>query len=345
MLDFYAEQGIILETTCPHTPQQNGVVERKHRHLLETARALKIEANLPTRFWGECILTATYIINRLPSKVIENKTPYELLYGEKPNYDHMRVLGCMAYYRSVETKGDKFEIKGRPGIFMGYPSGTKGYKVYDPSHDKIVISRDVKFAEKLFPYRNKGSKPEEDIFKYPQTKEGSFNDDGNIELARHTERDEGQNADGVLRSTNHLDNLEQMEMDELGFNSSEINFENRHPLEETGPNDGLKESAENENEGIESHCQNDAAVREKRNRTRPAHLDDYEVQLPPSLDRAQPSSDQQSSTVCPIANVVSYDKFSDSHKAFLTAITSNDEPKILNKPYRIRSGEMPCKER
>ncbi|KAI3785701.1 hypothetical protein L1987_44825 [Smallanthus sonchifolius] len=138
MLSFYADQGIILETTCPHTPQQNGVVERKHRHLLETARALKNEANLPTRFWGECILAAT-------------------------------VLGCMAYYRNIETKGDKFEIRGRPGVFMGYPSGTKGYKIYDPNHNKIIISRDVIFAEKFFPFTTKieENKHEDDIFNYP----------------------------------------------------------------------------------------------------------------------------------------------------------------------------------
>ncbi|GKD73081.1 putative RNA-directed DNA polymerase [Tanacetum coccineum] len=102
MIDFYAREGIVLETSCPHTPQQNGVVERKHRHLLETARALKFEANLPTRFWGECVLTAAHVINRLPSEVIENKTPYEILHNSKPNYDHMKVFGCLAYYRSVD---------------------------------------------------------------------------------------------------------------------------------------------------------------------------------------------------------------------------------------------------
>ncbi|GKD15401.1 retrotransposon protein, putative, ty1-copia subclass [Tanacetum coccineum] len=65
----FDKKGIILETSCIHTPQQNGVVERKHRHLLETARALRFEANLPTRFWD--------VINRMPSDVIGNKTPYE----------------------------------------------------------------------------------------------------------------------------------------------------------------------------------------------------------------------------------------------------------------------------
>lgn len=63
MIEFYAQQGIILETTCPHTPQQNRDVERKHRHLLEIARALRFEANLPIKLWGECIMTSTYIIN------------------------------------------------------------------------------------------------------------------------------------------------------------------------------------------------------------------------------------------------------------------------------------------
>ncbi|KAJ0581372.1 putative RNA-directed DNA polymerase [Helianthus annuus] len=167
MMKFYAEEGIVLETTCPHTPQQNGVVERKHRHLLETARALKFEANHPKGFWGECILTATYIINRLPSRVIKNKTPYEMLHGEKPNYDHMRVMGCLAYYRSIETNGDKFEIRGRPGVFMGYPSGTKGYKIFDPSNGKIITSRDVKFSERVFPFSTMTSEnqhKEEDVF-------------------------------------------------------------------------------------------------------------------------------------------------------------------------------------
>ncbi|GJT72711.1 putative RNA-directed DNA polymerase [Tanacetum coccineum] len=154
MIEFYANQGIILETSCIHTPQQNGVVERKHRHLLETARALRFEANLPTRFWGECVLTAAYVINRMPSDVIGNKTPYEVLYNQKPNYDNMRVFGCLAYYKSTETNGDKFKMKGRPGVFLGYPPGTKGYKIFDIIHNKIVISRDVRFIENFFPFAN-----------------------------------------------------------------------------------------------------------------------------------------------------------------------------------------------
>lgn len=85
MIDYYGDNGIILETSCTDTPQQNGIVERKHRHILEITRALRFEAELPIEFWGECVLTATYIINRLPSKVLKHKTPYEILFGKAPS--------------------------------------------------------------------------------------------------------------------------------------------------------------------------------------------------------------------------------------------------------------------
>ncbi|GJU50498.1 putative RNA-directed DNA polymerase [Tanacetum coccineum] len=149
MIEFYANQGIILETSCIHTPQQNGVVERKHRHLLETARALRFEANLPTRFWGECVLTAAYVINRMPSDVIGNKTPYEVLYNQKPNYDNMRVFGCLAYYKSTETNRDKFKMKGRPGVFLGYPPGTKAITSNnEPKHFQQAI-QDPRWMEAM----------------------------------------------------------------------------------------------------------------------------------------------------------------------------------------------------
>ncbi|KAM0024788.1 putative RNA-directed DNA polymerase [Helianthus debilis subsp. tardiflorus] len=152
MKEFYGNQGIILETTCPHTPQQNGVVERKHRHLLEMARALHFEANLPIKFWGECVMTAAYIINRIPSKVLKNKTPYEVLLGKSPSYSHLRVFGCLAYYWNYDTRGDKFEPRGRPGVFLGYPYGTKGYRVYDLELHKLIVSRHVEFIEEKFPF-------------------------------------------------------------------------------------------------------------------------------------------------------------------------------------------------
>ncbi|KAF5815624.1 putative RNA-directed DNA polymerase [Helianthus annuus] len=77
MVSFCNGKGIIHQTSCSYTPQQNGIVERKHRHLLNIARALMFQGGLPLRFWSDCVLTAVYLINRLPTLVLDGKSPYE----------------------------------------------------------------------------------------------------------------------------------------------------------------------------------------------------------------------------------------------------------------------------
>ena len=79
MKKFYVDNGIIGETSCVDTPQQNGRVERKHHHILNTARALQFQASLPLEFWEECALTAANLINRTPTPMLNGKTSYEVL--------------------------------------------------------------------------------------------------------------------------------------------------------------------------------------------------------------------------------------------------------------------------
>ncbi|CAN6557534.1 unnamed protein product [Malus baccata var. baccata] len=99
--NFLRDQGILHETTCPHTPQQNGVAERKNRHILETARALLIGASVPKRFWLEAVTYAVYVINRMPSRVVDFRTPLQVLTEFVPvvstNTLSPRVFGCVAY--------------------------------------------------------------------------------------------------------------------------------------------------------------------------------------------------------------------------------------------------------
>ena len=108
MKRFFEDHGIIQETSCTDTPQQNGRIERKHRHILNVARALRIEAHLPLEFWGECVLPAVHLINRTPTKVLNGKTPYEILFQSTPSYNHIQVFGCLCYAHNFQKKKDKF---------------------------------------------------------------------------------------------------------------------------------------------------------------------------------------------------------------------------------------------
>lgn len=89
--------GIIHQISCPYTPQKNGYMERKHRHILQVARALKFQSLVPMIFWGDCIRTSVYLINKLPKYVLEDKCPYEMLYNKSAKLDHLRVFGCLCF--------------------------------------------------------------------------------------------------------------------------------------------------------------------------------------------------------------------------------------------------------
>ncbi|GKE21037.1 RmlC-like cupins superfamily protein [Tanacetum coccineum] len=148
--EFFQTNGITHQTSCPHTPQQNARVERKHKHLLEVVRSIKFQGHFPIYFWGYCLLAATYIINRLPSKTTNNKSPYEIVYKIPPDLTNLRVLGRRAYVHNHTP--DKFAPRSIPAIFVGYPSTQKGYILYDPNTHKVITSRHVDFDETEFPF-------------------------------------------------------------------------------------------------------------------------------------------------------------------------------------------------
>lgn len=118
MREFFKQKGTNYHHSC--TPQQNKVVKRKHRHILEPAQALGSQAHLPLRFWAECIFIAVHIINHLPSSILSRQTHFECLHGNVPSYSHLKIFGCLAHATDVHVP-HKFAHRAKRCVFLGYP--------------------------------------------------------------------------------------------------------------------------------------------------------------------------------------------------------------------------------
>ena len=142
---------IIHEFTNIYTPQQNGKAERYNRTLMECSNALRLEAGLPVGMWGVATDTAAYLINRLPSKSIENQIPYTLFWGRPPDDRPRAVLGCEAIVHIPKDLRSKLEAHAVRCIFVGYDKSRKGYACLGIADNKIYYSRDVIFNNTVFP--------------------------------------------------------------------------------------------------------------------------------------------------------------------------------------------------
>ncbi|KAL1214071.1 Retrovirus-related Pol polyprotein from transposon TNT 1-94 [Cardamine amara subsp. amara] len=140
-------KGICAQYTMPGTPQQNGVAERRNRTLMEMVRSMISKCNLPVSLWIYALRTATYVLNRVPSKAVP-KTPFELWTGRKPSLRHLRVWGCPAEVRLYNPHEKKLDSRTVSGFFIGYPEKSKGYTFYCPNHStRIVETGNARFIE------------------------------------------------------------------------------------------------------------------------------------------------------------------------------------------------------
>nr|CAN65321.1 hypothetical protein VITISV_028038 [Vitis vinifera] len=143
--------GIIHQTTCSNTPQQNGVVERKNRHLLEVVRVSLIAAKIPISYWGEAITSAAYLINRVPSNSIDFQTPLQAFTNVvvAPYVTNLppRVFGCVAFVHLHKHQRTKLTSRALQCVFVGYALHKKGYRCYHPPTRRMFITMDVVFHE------------------------------------------------------------------------------------------------------------------------------------------------------------------------------------------------------
>ena len=159
MKNYLISHGIVHQTSCVNTPQQNGVAERKNRDLLEKTRAIMMQMNVPKHFWSYGVLTATYLINRLPSRVLDFLCPLEVLQQKKPDLSHLKVFGCTCFvHLSATQRRDKLDPRAVKCVFLGYSQTQKGYRCYDTTAKRLFVSRDVQFVETspIFENSNQG---------------------------------------------------------------------------------------------------------------------------------------------------------------------------------------------
>ncbi|KAH9726202.1 hypothetical protein KPL70_008169 [Citrus sinensis] len=146
-MNYCRDNGIQRQLTVSRSPQQNRVAERKNRTIVEMARSMLKGKGIPNNLWAKACHTAVYILNRSPTKAVRDKTPFEAWHSQKPIVDHLKIFGSIAYALIPAQSREKFDEKGEKYLFIGYSDESKGYRLLNPTTNKLVISRDVVFDE------------------------------------------------------------------------------------------------------------------------------------------------------------------------------------------------------
>ncbi|KAK8918587.1 hypothetical protein KSP39_PZI021501 [Platanthera zijinensis] len=155
------EFNIINQTSCAYTPQQNGVAERKNRHLLDVTRSLMLQIQVPTSFWNFAVSAACHLINCMTTSVLGFAIPFSLLFpSQSPFTLTPHVFGCTCYVHSLGPTTDKLVPRASKCMFLGYSRTQKGYLCYSPTTDKVIVSVNVTFRENQpFYYSSSNSAP------------------------------------------------------------------------------------------------------------------------------------------------------------------------------------------
>jgi len=203
MKKFYDAEGIVHQTSCVETPEQNGVVERKHQHLMNVTGALLFRSSIPVQFWSFAVLHAAYLINRTLTPFLKNSSPFEMLYNKNCDLSHIRVFGCLCYNSTLIANRNELDPRADIDVFLGFK--LKGYVVYKLKTHAITVSG--VFYEDVFPYSKQHNETSNQVQNSPppisqiyQEELNEYNsDDNNIVDTNSRDEDDTSN----IASTNN----------------------------------------------------------------------------------------------------------------------------------------------
>ncbi|RVW74918.1 Retrovirus-related Pol polyprotein from transposon TNT 1-94 [Vitis vinifera] len=304
--EFLAQEGIVHLSSCVDTPQQNEIVERKNRHLLEVARSLMFSMNVPKLFWGQAVLTAAYLINRMSSRVLKFQTPCQTLLKSFPTTRLIstvppKIFGCSVFVHINQQHRSKLDPRSLKCIFLGYSSNQKGYKCYSPVTRKFYNSMDVTFFETQ-PYY-----PKNDIQGENSTQEYQFWDlesfsESPITTENHIPPESFNQPESIVDLWDKEHIQEETEERALSQQTHEA---------EPGPNPS-KLPGNNAPDGtVDSELENDI------------------LNMPIAWRKGVRSCTQH-----PIGNFISYDKLSPTFRAFTSSITEIQVPQNIQEAFK-----------
>lgn len=292
------------------------------------------------------------MINRTPSTIHKGRTPYEILHGSKPSYEQLRVFGSSWYTHRVTRDKDKFGERSRPCIFVGYPFGKKGWKVYDIERNEFLVSRDVIFQETVFPFEKSNSNSslsvespllvpcDEDWQVVSSLPDKESNDTAPISPVRGSDETGSSSPSKVVTPSPVQDN-------EVSSSPEQNLLEDSPSIDNVVTHvdlvDPVSKPSTSESESLKV-----VPVIKPRQSQRPynapvwlkVYVTNNVICTPDPLHAlSDPTSQSSNSVPCksqyPFSDYISDEYFSSGHRAFLAAVTSNIEPKHFKEAVKI----------